>query len=73
MSASSHVCAWVRLSRIADVTIVSFSPSVSLSLYPFLDGTSDDVCDGGGRVVAHDAVTAHMLAFDMCVYYMSTH
>ena len=49
---------------------VSQSPlSLSLVPFPFLDGTGF----GGGRVLAHDAVTAHMLAFDMCVYYMSTH
>ena len=58
----------------SDVTIVS--PFLFLSLpFPFLDGTHvvRAGSGGGGRVLAHDAVTAHMLAFDMCVYYMSTH
>ena len=51
---------------------VSLSVSLpSLVPFPFLDGTH--IVGGGGRVLAHDAVTAHMLAFDMCVYYMSTH
>ena len=62
----------------SDVTIVSpflsLSP-LSLVPFPFLDGTHivGGGSGGGGRVLAHDAVTAHMLAFDMCVYYMSTH
>ena len=57
----------------SDVTIVSFSLRFSLFSRCVSISGWGRLWRRGARVLAHDAVTAHMLAFDMCVYYMSTH
>ena len=59
----------------SDVTIVSLRFFLFLCLFSLCVSISGwgRPWRRGARVLAHDAVTAHMFAFDMCVYYMSTH